>query len=117
MRRAILVVCDSLRADMIQPDVAPALAALGEGAARYVRARSVFPSVTRVTSASIATGCHPGRHGLLGNTMVIDEGQGLVCLSVVAPREPRRLSVPRRAASASPRTPVGPGDSGNRSGT
>jgi len=38
--------------------------------------RGVFPSVTRVTSASIATGCHPGRHGLLGNTMVLDEGAG-----------------------------------------
>jgi arylsulfatase A-like enzyme len=85
MRRAILVVCDSLRADMIQPDVAPALAALGAEAVCYERARSVFPSVTRVTSASIATGCHPGRHGLLGNTMVIDEGHGLVCLSVGKP--------------------------------
>jgi arylsulfatase A-like enzyme len=85
MRRAILLVCDSLRADMIQPSVAPALSALGEHSARYDRARSVFPSVTRVTSASIATGCHPGRHGLLGNTMVIDEGAGLVCLSVGKP--------------------------------
>jgi arylsulfatase A-like enzyme len=85
MRRAILVVCDSLRADMIRPDVAPTLAAFGEEAVRYDGARGVFPSVTRVTSASIATGCHPGRHGLLGNTMVIDEGHGLVCLSVGKP--------------------------------
>jgi len=91
MRRAILVVCDSLRADMIRPDVAPTLASLGDGAARYVGARGVFPSVTRVTSASIATGCHPGRHGLLGNTMVIDEGQGLVCLSVGKPDFRERL--------------------------
>jgi arylsulfatase A-like enzyme len=91
MRRAVLVVCDSLRADLIQPDVAPALSALGEEATNYGGVRSVFPSVTRVASACIATGCHPGRHGLMGNTMVIDEGQGLVCLSVGKPEFRERL--------------------------
>lgn len=84
-RRAVIVVCDSLRADMIRPDTAPTLAALPGVAKRYTGCRGVFPSVTRVTSASIATGCHPGRHGLLGNTMVLDEGAGLVCLSVAKP--------------------------------
>ncbi|HYZ40261.1 MAG TPA: alkaline phosphatase family protein, partial [Stellaceae bacterium] len=34
---------------------------------------------------SIATGCLPARHSLLGNTMAIDEGDGLVCLSVGKP--------------------------------
>ena len=77
MRRAVLVVCDSLRADMIDAAIAPTLTALGDGATRFAAARGVFPSVTRVTSASVATGCYPGRHGLLGNTMVIDEGRGL----------------------------------------
>ena len=91
MRRAVLVVCDSLRADMIDAAIAPTLAALGAGATRFAAARGVFPSVTRVTSASIATGCHPGRHGLLGNTMVIDEGRGLVCLSVGKPDFRERL--------------------------
>ena len=55
MKRAVIVICDSL---------------------------SVFPSTTRTSAASIATGCLPARHGLLGNTMAIDEGDGLVCLSV-----------------------------------
>jgi hypothetical protein len=41
----------------------------------------VFPSTTRTASASIATGCLPRHHGLLGNTMALDEGQGLVRLS------------------------------------
>jgi arylsulfatase A-like enzyme len=91
MRRAVLVVCDSLRADMVTPELAPTLAALGAGATRYAGARGVFPSVTRVSSASMATGCHPGSHGLLGNTMVIDEGAGLVCLSVGKPDFRERL--------------------------
>ena len=91
MRRAILVVCDSLRADMIEPASAPTLSALAAEGTHYTGVKGVFPSVTRVTSASIATGCHPGRHGLLGNTMAIDEGQGLVCLSVGKPDFRERL--------------------------
>ena len=71
---------------MIRADTAPTLASLpGNAVKRYTGCRGVFPSVTRVTSASIATGCHPGRHGLLGNTMVLDEGAGLICLSVAKP--------------------------------
>ena len=91
-RRAVIVVCDSLRADMIRPDTAPTLTALpGAAVKRYSGCRGVFPSVTRVTSASIATGCHPGRHGLLGNTVVLDEGAGLVCLSVARPEFRERM--------------------------
>src|SRR5262249_40232573 len=91
-RRAVIVVCDSLRADMIRPETAPTLAALpGAAVKRYVGCRGVLPSVTRVTSASIATGCHPGRHGLLGNTVVLDEGAGLVCLSVARPEFRERM--------------------------
>lgn len=101
--RAVLVVCDSLRADLIRPDVAPTLSALAEGATSYAGVRSVFPSVTRVVSASIATGCYPGRHGLLGNTMVIDEGEGLVCLSVGKPDFRERL---RRATGRTLRRPT-----------
>ena len=90
-RRAVLVVCDSLRADLIRPDTAPTLHALGRSVTNFTGCRGVFPSVTRVTSASIATGCHPGRHGLLGNTMVLDEGAGLVCLSVGKPEFRERM--------------------------
>jgi predicted AlkP superfamily pyrophosphatase or phosphodiesterase len=90
-RRAVIVVCDSLRADLIRPNTAPTLAALGASSTNYTGCTGVFPSVTRVTSASVATGCHPGRHGLLGNTMVLDEGAGLVCLSVAKPEFRERM--------------------------
>lgn len=78
-RRAVLVLCDSLRRDLIAPDVAPNLSGIARNFADYARARSVFPSTTRTASASIATGCWPMTHGLLGNTMALDEGEGLVC--------------------------------------
>src|SRR6202045_3910053 len=85
MNRAVIVICDSLRADLISPAEAPFLTELGERSARFANHTSVFPSTTRTSAASIATGCLPARHGLLGNTLGIDEGDGLVCLSVGKP--------------------------------
>jgi arylsulfatase A-like enzyme len=85
MKRAVVVICDSLRADLITPREAPFLSEFGQRSARFANHRSVFPSTTRTSAASIATGCLPAQHGLLGNTMAIDEGDGLVCLSVGKP--------------------------------
>ena len=82
---AVLVVCDSLRADLVDASTAPTLARLRDEHAAFPRFRGVFPSTTRTSAASIATGCLPARHGLLGNTMVLDEGAGLVCLSAGKP--------------------------------
>ena len=103
MRRAVLVICDSLRRDLIAPTTAPALARLAETSADFARCTGVFPSVTRVTSACIATGCRPAAHGLLGNTLVLDEGDGLVCLSVGQPGFRERM---RRATGATLRRPT-----------
>jgi arylsulfatase A-like enzyme len=85
MKRAVIVICDSLRADLITPSDAPFLVELGRRSARFANHTSVFPSTTRTSAASIATGCLPARHGLLGNSMALDEGEGLVCLSVGKP--------------------------------
>lgn len=70
MTRVLLVVFDGLRPDMIRPDTTPNLVRFASMAARLPRARSVFPSETRVCTASIATGCHPRRHGLVANQMI-----------------------------------------------
>src|SRR5207248_8127287 len=83
--RVVIVICDSLRADLIDPAGTPFLAELKQRAAWFGAHRSVFPSTTRASAASIATGCRPARHGLLGNTMALDEGDGLVCRSAGAP--------------------------------
>ncbi|HTV44862.1 MAG TPA: alkaline phosphatase family protein [Stellaceae bacterium] len=85
MKRAVIVICDSLRRDLITPRDAPYLTGFGQRSARFVNHSGVFPSTTRTSAASIATGCLPARHGLLGNTMALDEGEGLVCLSVGKP--------------------------------
>jgi predicted AlkP superfamily pyrophosphatase or phosphodiesterase len=85
MNRAVIVICDSLRADLITQADAPFLGDMARRSARFADHRSVFPSTTRTSAASIATGCLPARHGLLGNTMALDEGDGLLCLSVGKP--------------------------------
>jgi arylsulfatase A-like enzyme len=80
--KAVLIICDSLRRDLIDPGIAPRLSALIAEGCAFTQARGVFPSTTRTSSASIATGCLPARHGLLGNTVVLAESDGLRCRSV-----------------------------------
>ncbi len=102
-RRAVIVVCDSLRQDLIRPDTAPVLSGLLAAGCAFRAFRSVFPSTTRTSSASIATGCLPATHGLLGNTMALDEGRGLVCRSVGDPDFRDRM---RRATGGTLRVPT-----------
>jgi arylsulfatase A-like enzyme len=102
-KRAVIVICDSLRADLIGPDDSPFLLELSARATRFAAHRSVFPSTTRASSASIATGCLPTRHGLYGNTMALDEGEGLVCRNVGAPDFRDRM---RRATGRTLRVPT-----------
>lgn len=65
----LLVVFDGLRPDMVRPDTTPNLMRLAAMGTRFARARSVFPSETRVCSSTVATGCMPRRHGLVANRL------------------------------------------------
>src|ERR1700730_7920667 len=103
MNRAVIVICDSLRADLISPAEAPFLTELGERSARFANHTSVFPSTTRTSAASIATGCLPARHGLLGNTRALDEGEGGVWRLVGKPDFRDRL---RRATGRTLQVPT-----------
>src|SRR5216684_359420 len=49
--RAVIVICDSLRRDLIDPEVAPFLVELSGQAAHFTAHRSVFPSTTRASAA------------------------------------------------------------------
>jgi predicted AlkP superfamily pyrophosphatase or phosphodiesterase len=91
MKRAVLMIIDGLRADQVTPEYTPALARIAAGARFFSRHRSVFPSATRVNSASISTGCYPATHGLFGNAIALDEGAGLRPVSVGPPEFRDRL--------------------------
>ena len=90
-RRAVLMVIDGLRADMATAEYAPEVARIAARSRVFPRQRSVFPSATRVNSASIATGCWPASHGLAGNAIALDEGEGLRPVSVGPPEFRERL--------------------------
>ena len=102
-RRAVLVVVDGLRGDHVNETSTPNLHRLATSARWYPNHRSVFPSATRVNSASLATGCFPCSHGLHGNVIALDEGDGLVPVSVGPPTFRERL---RRATGRTLRRPT-----------
>jgi len=66
---SLLIVLDGLRPDYVTPDLMPNVCALGKRGVVCEAHHSVFPTVTRVNSASIATGSYPATHGLMGNSV------------------------------------------------
>lgn len=69
MQRCLMVALDGLRPDMVNTTNTPHLAALAARGTRFAHARSVFPSETRVATPSLITGCRPGGHGMVANTL------------------------------------------------
>jgi phosphonoacetate hydrolase len=69
MTRCIMVALDGLRPDMMTAANTPHLMGLCARGTRFANARSVFPSETRVATPSLITGCRPGAHGMVANTV------------------------------------------------
>lgn len=69
VRRAVIMVWDGMRPDLISPHLTPHLAHLATEGVRFLDSHAVFPTVTRVNSASLATGALPGGHGIVGNSL------------------------------------------------
>lgn len=84
-RIVVLVVCDGLRPDFVDPAITPTLARLRREGTWFGDHRGIFPSVTRASSASIATGCHPISHGLRGNCIGLPGPDGLAFHDVGKP--------------------------------
>ncbi|HEV2281018.1 MAG TPA: alkaline phosphatase family protein [bacterium] len=78
MKRVVVAILDGLRRDLVTADYTPAIAVFRARAEDFAAHRSVFPSATRVVSASVATGCLPARHGLQGNSVALLEDGGFV---------------------------------------
>jgi phosphonoacetate hydrolase len=66
--KVVVVVFDGLRPDMVTAELMPQLHAFAEQSCWFREARSVFPSMTRVATSSIATGAPPAVHGVVGNS-------------------------------------------------
>ena len=85
MKRVVLVNLDGLRRDFATAERTPRLAGFAARAERFPGYRTAFPSATRVVTATFATGCHPARHTLQGNSMVLPENDELVAHDVGHP--------------------------------
>jgi arylsulfatase A-like enzyme len=68
----IVLVLDGLRPDLITQEIMPNLFRLKQEGVWCANAHSVFPTVTRVNSASISTGTVPAAHGIVSNTMYVE---------------------------------------------
>ncbi|EPX83458.1 alkaline phosphatase family protein [Salipiger mucosus] len=66
VEKAVVVVFDGLRPDLID-ETMPNLQAFAAESLNFANARSVFPSLTRVCTTSLATGTWPESHGIVGN--------------------------------------------------
>lgn len=73
IERIVVCVFDGLRPDMVTPELTPNLMRLAASGCRFREARSVFPSMTRVATTSIATGAPPSVHGVVGNAFYFPE--------------------------------------------
>ena len=70
-RFVIVFVVDGLRPDAIAADDTPTLWRLRTEGVSFTNSHAVFPTVTRVNAAALATGAQPGRNGILGNQMYV----------------------------------------------
>jgi predicted AlkP superfamily pyrophosphatase or phosphodiesterase len=68
-KRAVLMVWDGMRPDLIGAELTPNLARLADDGVFFEASHAVFPTVTRINSASIASGAYPVVHGLPGNVL------------------------------------------------
>jgi len=67
----LVFVVDGLRPDAITPDDTPTLDRLRREGVTFAASHAVFPTVTRVNAATIATGAQPATHGIVGNQMYV----------------------------------------------
>lgn len=74
--RVVICVFDGLRPDFVTPARMPNLARFAEDGTWFRQARSVFPSLTRPASTSIATGAPPRVHGVVGNSFLFPQVTG-----------------------------------------
>jgi len=69
--RAFVMVWDGMRPDLISPELTPNLWRLTQAGVRCLDSHAVYPTVTRINSASLSTGSQPASHGILGNSLYV----------------------------------------------
>src|SRR4029079_14043988 len=81
----IVVMLDGCRPDILRRGDAPVPHGLAAAGATYLRARTIYPSQTRVAFVSLATGAYPGSHGIVGGNEVKDAAWQTVAMGDADP--------------------------------
>jgi arylsulfatase A-like enzyme len=68
-RRVLIAGADGLRPDQFDAGLMPTFARLAREGTRITDYHGVYPTHTRVNISTLATGCSPGRHGIVANVM------------------------------------------------
>jgi arylsulfatase A-like enzyme len=97
-RFVIVLVVDGLRPDHITAEDTPTLFRLRREGVDYTNGHAVFPTVTRVNAATIATGMQPGTHGIVGNQLYAPAVDGRRAFDTGNYRNLRTLAHPRTLA-------------------
>lgn len=84
-KRVIMVLCDGLGYEWLTDENVPFLMDLKRKSVSFEQHQAIFPSVTRVSAATVATGCFPGKHGLYGNQMALYINDRLEVFNAGAP--------------------------------
>lgn len=67
----VLMVWDGLRPDLVDAVNTPNLFALEQAGVRFARHHSIYPTLTMVNAAGLATGAAPGGSGIYGDAMYL----------------------------------------------
>jgi Type I phosphodiesterase / nucleotide pyrophosphatase len=67
----VLMVWDGLRPDLADEVNTPNLFALGRAGVRFARHHAIYPTLTMVNAAGLATGAGPGGSGIFGDMMYL----------------------------------------------
>ncbi len=84
--KVIVLGIDGLQPSQITQLQMPNLYRMLENGTFFSNHHSVFPTVTRVNTVSMLTGCYPGHHGLVGNTMVIKDYDESLVIPALKPQ-------------------------------
>jgi hypothetical protein len=66
-RRVLVVGTDGLRPDLFDPEIMPTFASLIDEGTLVRDYHAAYPTHTRVNMTTLATGCTPGKHGVVAN--------------------------------------------------
>ena len=86
-RNLIIFVADGLRSGSVTAETAPALAEVRDAGVEFHNSHSMFPTLTTVNAASIATGHWPGDTGDFGNVIYVGKPFDPPYTSAIAPLE------------------------------